>query len=152
VTFHRPGEGESYELGGSQISLKVGADGSAGTLFLSESRLEVGFIGPPLHIHRRMHDMFYVLEGTLTVQVGDDRRAAPAGSFLCVPPGMPHTFANFSDGTVRVLNLSTPGGFEVYIRELAAAWANSGGPPSLEVVRQIASNHDIEVVGPPLQA
>ena len=58
--------------------------------------------------------------------------------------------ANLSDANVRVLNLSTPGGFEAYIRELAAAWAENGGPPTIEAVGRLASRYDVEVVGPPL--
>jgi mannose-6-phosphate isomerase-like protein (cupin superfamily) len=66
--------------------------------------------------------MFYVLDGTLTVQVEDELLEAPPGSFLCVPPGTRHTFANRCDDPVRFLNFNTPGGFEEYMRELAAAW------------------------------
>lgn len=54
LTFHRRGEGENFELGGSAISL---ADGTNGTFFLSETTLEAGFVGPALHIHGEMHDM-----------------------------------------------------------------------------------------------
>ena len=150
ATFHRAGEGENFELGGSALSLKVGADGTGGTFFLSETTIEPGFVGPPLHIHRRLHDMFYVLEGTLTVQVGEGRHEAGGGSFLCVQPETPHTFANLSDAPVRFLNFNTPGGFEVYMRELAAAWAEIGRPPAPEEIGRIAARHDIEVVGPPL--
>ena len=56
----------------------------------------------------------------------------------------------FSETPVRFLNFSTPGGFEAYMRELAAAWATSGGPPAPEQIGQIASAYDVEVVGPPL--
>lgn len=150
ATFHGPGEGENFELGGSRLSLKVGADGTNGTFFMSETTLAPGFVGPPLHIHREMHDMFYVLEGTLTVQVGEERSGAGPGSFLCVEPETPHTFANLSGAPVRFLNFSTPGGFEAYMRELAAAFADGDGPPAPEAIGRIASAYDVEVVGPPL--
>ena len=45
--------------------------------------------------------MFYVLEGTLRVSLGDEVLELEAGSFVCVPPGTPHTFANKSDRPVR---------------------------------------------------
>jgi mannose-6-phosphate isomerase-like protein (cupin superfamily) len=151
ATFHPPGRGENYELGGSSLSLKAGSAQTGGTLFLSETSLEPGFVGPPLHIHREIHDMFYVLDGELTVQLGEERRTAGPSSFVCVPPETPHSFANFGSGPVRFLNFSTPGGFEAYMRELATAWQQNGGPPAPEAIGAIASNYDFEVVGPALE-
>ena len=60
-----------------------------------------GFPGPPLHRHRELHDMFYVLEGSLFLTVGDETLELESGSFACVPPGTPHTFANTSNQPVR---------------------------------------------------
>lgn len=150
ATFHGPGEGENLPIGASEISIKVGKEQTGGTLFLSETTIEPGFGGPPLHVHHELHDMFYVLEGTLTVQVGERRSEAGPGSFLCVRPETPHTFANLSDAPVRFLNFNTPGGFEQYMRELGAAFAGADGPPAPEQIGAIASNYDVEVVGPPL--
>ncbi|HET7443679.1 MAG TPA: hypothetical protein VFJ57_03380 [Solirubrobacterales bacterium] len=42
ATFHGPGEGEDFQLGSSSLSLKVGADGTNGTLFMSETTLAPG--------------------------------------------------------------------------------------------------------------
>jgi hypothetical protein len=43
-------------------------------------------------------------------------------------------------------------GFEGYMRQLAAAWAENGGPPAPEEIGRIASGYYVEVVGPPLSA
>jgi quercetin dioxygenase-like cupin family protein len=152
ATVHGPGEGENLPVAASEISIKAGNEDTGGTLFLSETTIEPGFPGPPLHIHREMHDMFYVLEGTLTVQIEEQRQEAGPGSFVCVRPDTAHTFGNLSQAPVRFLNFSTPGGFEQYMRELGAAFAAAGGPPSPEQIGAIASNYDVEVVGPPLSA
>ena len=97
--------------------------------------------GPPPHTHATLHDMFYVLEGTLTMRIGDDEVAAPAGTFVCAPPGTVHTFRNASDAPVRFLNFNTPGGWERYMRDLAAA-AASGTPPTPAEIGRIASRYD----------
>ena len=57
-------------------------------------------------------DAFYVLEGELTFLLGDDEVRAPAGTFVLVPPGVPHTFANRTATPVRVLNIHAPAGFD----------------------------------------
>jgi mannose-6-phosphate isomerase-like protein (cupin superfamily) len=141
----RPGEGELHAVGDSSLALKATSESTAGTFFLSENVLEPGFLGPPPHIHRELHDMFYVLEGMLTLRLGDETVEAPPGTFVCVPPGVVHTFRNRSTEAVRILNFNTPGGFENYMRELAAA-AAAGGYPAPEEIGRIASKYDVQVV------
>lgn len=148
-TFRRPGEGENYALGGSRLSLKATRAETDGAFFLSETTVEPGFPGPPLHVHHQLTDMFYVLEGTLTFQIGEETLEAPPGTFVCAPPETPHTFANRSGEPVRFLNFNTPGGFEDYMRELVAAFAANEGPPAPEELGKIAARYDFEPVAPP---
>jgi quercetin dioxygenase-like cupin family protein len=113
---------------------------TGGSFFLAESTLAAGFAGPPPHRHRELHDMFYVLEGTLTLRLGGRDIAAGPGSFACVPPGVVHTFGNDSDGPVRLLNFNTPAGWENY----DVAEAAQSGPLTPEVMARVASRYDFE--------
>lgn len=145
ATLHRPGEGEHLSVGGSSTTLKATGAETGGSFFLSETLLEPGFPGPPPHVHERLHDMFWVLEGTLTMRLGGDEQALEPGAFACVPPGVVHSFANRSDAPVRFLNFNTPAGWEGYMRDLAAAFAG-GGPPEPAEIGRIASRYDFRVV------
>jgi mannose-6-phosphate isomerase-like protein (cupin superfamily) len=74
-----------------------------------------------LHVHRRHADLFYVLEGELTVRLGVEDRgvAIGAGTLARVPPLVVHGFRNDGDAEVRYLNLHAPGvGFADYLRAL----------------------------------
>lgn len=71
--------------------------------------------GPELHSHADEDDSFYVLEGELTFMVDGDEAVAGPGTFVLVPPGVPHTFANRSDRPARMLNVHAPAGFDVRI-------------------------------------
>jgi mannose-6-phosphate isomerase-like protein (cupin superfamily) len=51
--------------------------------------------------------MFYVLEGVLTMRVGIEGQEITAGTFVCVPPGVTHTFSNTSEQPVRALPVPT---------------------------------------------
>jgi oxalate decarboxylase/phosphoglucose isomerase-like protein (cupin superfamily) len=84
--------------------------------------------------------MFYVLEGFLTVGLGEETRELGTGAFVCVPAGVVHTFSNRGDRPVRFLNFNTPAGWENYMRDLAAA-AN-GGPLTPEVIGRVALRYD----------
>ena len=68
--------------------------------------------GPELHVHADEDDSFYVLEGELTFIHDDDEVVAGPGTFVLVPPGVPHTFANRTATPVRVLNIHAPAGFD----------------------------------------
>lgn len=116
-----PGEGESAELGAAWVSFKAVGDACGGRFSVTETTLRPGFQGPPPHYHESYVDSFYVLEGTLTVRIGDEEVEAAEGAFVLIPPRMVHTFANRTDMVVRVLNLMAPGGFERYFREAAGA-------------------------------
>jgi quercetin dioxygenase-like cupin family protein len=140
ATVHLPEDGERHRAGDSEILIKATGEDTGGTFFLSELSIAPGFPGPPPHRHERLVDMFYVLDGALTVQLGDETRELGAGSFMCVPPGVVHTFSNRSEGFVRLLNFNTPSGWEDYIRDLANA-ARSG-PLTTEVIGRVASRHD----------
>ncbi len=102
--------------------------------------------GADLHVHRHHTDLFYVLEGELTLRLGveDEPVAVPAGSLARVPPLVVHGFRNGSDQEVRYLNLHAPGmRFADYMRALRDGRSFSydqhppprdGGRPTTEVV------------------
>jgi mannose-6-phosphate isomerase-like protein (cupin superfamily) len=143
ATVYRPGEGE--KIGGpTTVTIKATGEETNESFYLGEAVLEPGFPGPPPHRHRRLHDMFYVLHGTLTMRLGDETLELEPGSFVCVPPGVVHTFSNPRDTPVKILNFNTPAGWENYMRDLAAALA--GGTPTQEEIGQIASRYDFEVM------
>jgi mannose-6-phosphate isomerase-like protein (cupin superfamily) len=140
---HRPGEGERLAVGPSETVLKATGAETDGSFFLSETTIAPGFPGPPPHRHERLHDMFYVLDGVLTVRLGDDTSQVGPGTFICVPPGVVHTFSNPGDRPVRFLNFNTPSGWEDYMRDLAAAAA--AGPLTPQTIGEVASKYDFHV-------
>lgn len=140
--IHAPGEGEVHRAGASTITLKATSEDTGGTLSLNETEIEPGFPGPPPHFHETLHDMFYILDGTLTLLVDGAEHQAGPGTFACVPPGTVHTFRNESGAPVRMLNLQTPGGFERYMRDLGEA-ARAEGGLTTESMGRVASRHDV---------
>jgi quercetin dioxygenase-like cupin family protein len=137
-----PGDGERHDAGPAQIVIKATGEHTGGSFFLAESTLAPGFAGPPPHRHRKLHDMFYVLEGTLTLRLGDRTIEAGPGTFACAPPGVVHTFRNDSAEPVRLLNFNTPAGWEHYMRDIADS-ARSG-PVTSDVLARIASRYDFD--------
>ena len=69
--------------------------------------------GPPGHVHADEDDAFYMLEGELVFGVGEDEIVAGTGTFVLVPPGVWHTFANRTDEVARFVNIHAPAGFDI---------------------------------------
>jgi mannose-6-phosphate isomerase-like protein (cupin superfamily) len=144
VVVRGPGEGGSISMGPSHALFKAeGADGD-GTFSLTETTIAPGFPGPLPHRHETFSDSFYVLEGTLTVLLEGTPHEVPVGGFALAPPGTTHTFANRSSATVRLLNLMAPGGFEQYLKEVAAATGPGRADPGL--MAAIAVRYDFHLV------
>jgi mannose-6-phosphate isomerase-like protein (cupin superfamily) len=57
----------------------------------------------PLHLHHHDDEAWYVLQGTLSVRVGDEIVTAKQGEAVIVPQGTPHTFWNPSSEPTRYL-------------------------------------------------
>lgn len=66
--------------------------------------------GPPPHVHDRLHEYFYILDGTIRFQIGTEVVTASTGDLVSIPRNTVHGFAVATD-TARVLNLYTPAGF-----------------------------------------
>ena len=87
--------------------------GSAdGAFVIAEWRDAGGAAGPPRliaprHLHHNDDEAWYVLEGTLRVQVDTDEVEARAGSAVFVPRGKAHTYWNPGPGSVRYLLVMT---------------------------------------------
>jgi quercetin dioxygenase-like cupin family protein len=79
----------------------------------------VGFTGPPLHRHG-FDETFYVLEGQLTVQLGEELFRVGTGELAFAPRGVPHTFTNLADEPAGYLITFTPAGFERHFARMAA--------------------------------
>ena len=84
---------------------------------VTDNTVPPGFPGPVRHRHAQMTDIFYVLEGELAFDLGGERRTLGPGSFVLVPPGVVHTFANRGAIPARFLNIYQPAGNEQYLKE-----------------------------------
>ena len=107
-----PAGGRRYELEAMQSRFLADGDETGDRYCVSEWWLEAGEPGPGPHSHEANEELFYVLEGTMTFQAGEQLVDAPPGTFLRIPAGVVHDFSNRSDARAGALNVFMPGGFE----------------------------------------
>jgi len=147
-----PGAGTSAWTLGGRFTVKLGEALSQGRVSVIEVTA-YRTADPPLHIHHREDEAWYILEGQMTFHVGGAAHTVTAGSFVFAPMGIAHTFTVDVEPT-RVLLLASPSGFENFALQLGVP--ADGDPPSEglavpgpEVLGPVAERYGIEVVGPP---
>ena len=110
---------------------------------------------PPLHVHERHDEGFYVLEGELTVWAGDaDPVVLAAGGFLNAPHGVPHTYRVTSPAPAVWLASTAHSHFASFVREAGVRAQRHelpvlDGPPDAERLARVAAAHEITLLGPP---
>ena len=96
-----------------------------------------------LHVHRVQEETFYLIEGECEWHVGDRAVRATPGTFLFVPPGVPHNITNVSGRPARVLMTVSPPGHEHYFRQLAELAAR-GGHADAQAIGELRARHDTD--------
>ncbi len=113
-----PGEGHTVGAMGVSLTFKtVGAD-SDGQWLILEYVAPPQLSGPPPHVHKVTTEIFYVLEGTLSIQANGQTTQLGPGGCAYVPPGTAHTFANPSDVPAKYILIASPAGLENYFAEM----------------------------------
>jgi quercetin dioxygenase-like cupin family protein len=151
--FIEPGEGQAIWFLRNRMTVKATADTTGGAFGLVESLIAPGF-SPPLHVHHREDESFYILEGEVTLQCGEQRFRASAGAFVFLPRDVPHTFVVEGDRPARMLTLLTPGGGEGVFIEGGQRPERDGlppaTPPDIAALKEVSARFGAEIVGPPI--
>ncbi len=121
-----------------------------GGMALGDSRIAPGTPGPGRHVHTNEDEGIYIVAGVLTVEVGDQRFEAGPESFVFMPRGVPHVFANLSGEEVRTVGLLNPTGLEAMFREQAEYFATLQGPPDHEFLMTLSARYGVYPVDGPI--
>ena len=104
---------------GGRMVVKVRDGDTGGSFSVHDNIIPAGSPGPLPHLHRNHEETFYVLEGELTVRVGERKVTAPVGSFVVIPRGVVHQPSNPATEPTRVLLIFSPSGMEHFFEEAA---------------------------------
>ena len=135
------GEGRSASLRGTEVVFKVQSDQAAGAScveFVAAPGFDTG-----LHVHERLEETWYILDGVIEFRVGEETFEAASGACVFVPPRVPHAFANRTDTPATFLLIMSPPGHDRYFDELAEILAVDG-PPDSEAIAALRRRYDTE--------
>jgi quercetin dioxygenase-like cupin family protein len=127
----RKDEGEARWWFGALAEFKATAADTGGQMTIVEVTEHPG-AEAPLHVHHRDDEGFWILEGDVTFQVGDETIHASEGDYVFGPRDIPHSF-KVGDRGCRMLFIMVPGGFEELVRATSEpARSRTLPPPSDE--------------------
>jgi quercetin dioxygenase-like cupin family protein len=143
-------EGEARWWFAGLAVIKATAEDTGGQLSIVEMTEPPG-VEAPLHVHHREDEAFFILEGSVTLHVGEETIEAKAGDYAMGPRDIPHRYTVGPDGC-RMLFICTPGGFDELVREMSVqAESRTLPPPSdeepdFEHVARVARAHGCELL------
>ena len=109
-----PQSGRTVQYGqGSSAELKIDGEQSGGEWAVVEWEVNAGD-EPPIHTHTREDETLYVLEGSITAFVGDQRIDVQAGSYAALPRNLSHGLTVKGE-SARILIILEPAGFEYFL-------------------------------------
>ena len=103
--------------------------------------------GPPLHIHPFQDEWFYVINGEYLFQVGDEKYQMKSGDTIFLPRNVQHAFLQLTEKGKMIVSYLPAGKMEAFFK-ITDKWTS---PPTREEIAKVFADHDMKVVGGPLQ-
>ena len=123
---------------GGYLQVLISPEMTNGSLAIIDMTLPKGS-EPPVHLHTREDETFYLLEGEMKFKVGGKVINAKKGEAIFAERGIVHQFEILSD-SARFLTVITPGHFLEYFLEFSfpteelPSLASPSAPPPLEAI------------------
>ena len=122
----KPGEGTPYRTPfGDVMAWKAGAEQTQGGFSMHERTAPPGARSFS-HVHSRVIEAFYVIEGVLEFEIGGDAIETPAGTFVLAPAGVPHAWKNTGATEARALVFFSPPAERGFFEDIEKLVGRSG--------------------------
>jgi quercetin dioxygenase-like cupin family protein len=138
-----PGTGEKFQIGPLAITSLVAPEQSGGAFEMYELALGVATVD--YHIHRRMDETIYVVEGEIEFNVAGEKFLSPPGAVAFIKHGLHHGFSNLGPAPAKVIIVFTPNGSQQEYFRAAQALFKS---PTLDTtaLRELQVRYDQELI------
>lgn len=145
----------SVRVGSGIVTILIDGETTGGAYVFFDELTDPGG-GPPLHVHEREDEAYFILEGRFEFQVGEQTLTAGPGGFVVAPRGVPHTFRNLESTPARKLALAWPAGIDQFFLEVGqpvtADTASPATPPDAYAMAQFAqavAKYGMTMLAPP---
>ncbi|RYY59224.1 MAG: cupin domain-containing protein [Chitinophagaceae bacterium] len=142
VVFIPAGSGKKGKISKTDVEFKLDKSQTSGSFGSLEMTVPPGSLGAPPHFHKTFDETCIVLEGEITIMVGDEIFKVSKGGWHLRPRGKVHTFWNSGPANAKVIEICSPGGHEAYMAELATSFEN-GNHPDQAFLKSLSEKYDI---------
>jgi quercetin dioxygenase-like cupin family protein len=143
--------GVSYKMKGvtqNNLDIKISSKDTNGDLAVFEQTGYTPKGGPPMHIHPHQDEWFYIVEGEYLFQAGEERYDMKKGDTIFLPRNVKHAFIQKTDNGKVIVSYMPAGKMEDFFKAADALVT----PLSKAEMEKLFEEHDMKVVGPPLNA
>jgi quercetin dioxygenase-like cupin family protein len=140
---------EHYKMKGVTLNVldnKISSRDTDGELAVFEQNGFTPNGGPPLHIHSYQDEFFYIIDGEYLFQVGEEKYQMKSGDLIFLPRNVQHAFIQLSEKGKVIVSYLPAGKMEDFFKT-TDSWNT---PPTLNEIEKAFEDHDMKVVGPPL--
>lgn len=107
-------ESTRFEALGALVSIQARTEQTGGAFNFFDVLIPTGY-ETPLHIHYAEDVAIQVMQGTLELFWGSEKKQAGAGSFFFQPRGIPHGFRVTGTISARISYMTIPAGFDGFV-------------------------------------
>lgn len=145
-------EGERLNMFGALTMIKATGEETGGAYGLIEQRSNAGMM-TPLHVHHGTDELWFVIDGQLSVHADGETFEVRAGDLAFGPRGVPHAFRVDEDNSryLIMLNAGKESFFEAVGDRVADLMLPDPHPPEeqLERLDDVLETYELELLGPP---
>ncbi len=125
ATIVRPEQALSIKPFGLDLKVLLTTEATGGAISVLIGWIKPGE-GPGDHVHFNQEEIFFIIEGTYELTVGDQTSTVGPGTIVFIPRNVVHRFKNVGDTTGCMLDWSLPGGHDQYFKTISELAASSG--------------------------
>jgi mannose-6-phosphate isomerase-like protein (cupin superfamily) len=145
-TILQKGEGKMLNVLGDILTIKIAGEQTDGMFSLLEVSVPPQN-GPPMHIHNREVESYYILESDFEITVNNRTVKAPVGTFVSVPKGVPNTYKNVGNKEGRLLMFYSPANASKAFEEIGqpVSTSSSTTPPDMGKIMSVMDKYGMEL-------
>lgn len=140
-------EGQCVEVLGDRICIKLPSQESQNHMTVITVDAPSGSMIAP-HIHQDEEESYYILEGSLTMQLNDREFKVQAGDFVHIPAGTVHGYRNESNQPTRFLAWVVGGELDQFFLTMGEQIRSL--PEDMPKLPAILQRYNIALVGDPV--
>jgi len=125
ATIVKPEQALSIKPFGLDLKVLLTTEATGGAISVLMGWLKPGE-GPSDYVHFNQEEIFFIVEGTYEMTVGDLTSTVGPGSIVFIPRNVVHRFKNVGDTTGCMLDWSLPGGHDHYFKAISELGASGG--------------------------